>query len=623
MENPLSIRRAATAAAAMALACGTAWGLPPGVRAVNHAAAPGGNGQSWSAAYQDLQDALAEAKVNPQVEQIWVAVGTYGPANSSTPAPVQAATFDMQSGLALYGGFVGSETQLEQRDWEANVTILSGEIGRQMRSWHVVTAEDTDLSAVLDGFTVTGGSATELSPHGARGGGILILVGTMTARNCIIRNNWALHEILYLSGGGGGVSGQGTFENCRFESNYAGGVGGGVHGGGTFADCAFVANSSTAGGGAFAGSAAFINCLFQDNHASSIGVGGGAILGSSTFTDCEFLQNRATFNAGAINGGGTFTRCTFVGNAADSGGFESGTFNFIDCHLERNRGHHSGFSHATINAINTTFVQNDVFCDSNVDAVNCTFVNNGDGFGYLFNTGTNTSVRLVNCLLRDNRGIGVVGIGQMNTLEIVNSTLIRNSRQGLVSGPAVSVHHSNATAAIHNSILWDNGGTSQNDQIHIAAGSVDIQNSVIQGWDGTFGGTDNHGFDPVFADTDGRLSPGSPAIDAGNNALLPAGITTDLDGNPRFVEDPGTPNNGVGPAPIVDIGAYEFQGQSCYANCDRSTTPPILNIDDFICFVERFAQGHPLANCDGSTTEPILTVEDFMCFAAAFAAGCP
>jgi len=61
----------------------------------------------------------------------------------------------------------------------------------------------------------------------------------------------------------------------------------------------------------------------------------------------------------------------------------------------------------------------------------------------------------------------------------------------------------------------------------------------------------------------------------------------------------------------------------CYANCDDSTTPPILNVADFVCFQIAFAAGDPLANCDGSTIAPILNVADFICFQSAFAAGCP
>jgi hypothetical protein len=60
----------------------------------------------------------------------------------------------------------------------------------------------------------------------------------------------------------------------------------------------------------------------------------------------------------------------------------------------------------------------------------------------------------------------------------------------------------------------------------------------------------------------------------------------------------------------------------CYANCDESTTPPYLNVADFSCFLQRFADGDGYANCDKSTTAPILNVADFSCFLAKFAQGC-
>jgi serralysin len=72
--------------------------------------------------------------------------------------------------------------------------------------------------------------------------------------------------------------------------------------------------------------------------------------------------------------------------------------------------------------------------------------------------------------------------------------------------------------------------------------------------------------------------------------------------------------------------------QTCYANCDGSTQPPILNVDDFTCFINSFAAAQTLpvasqitayANCDGSTTVPILNVDDFTCFINRFAQGCP
>ena len=55
-----------------------------------------------------------------------------------------------------------------------------------------------------------------------------------------------------------------------------------------------------------------------------------------------------------------------------------------------------------------------------------------------------------------------------------------------------------------------------------------------------------------------HLSAGSPCIDAGDNTAVPTGIVTDLDGNARFRDDPSVPDTGVGPAPVVDMGAYEF-----------------------------------------------------------------
>jgi hypothetical protein len=81
------------------------------------------------------------------------------------------------------------------------------------------------------------------------------------------------------------------------------------------------------------------------------------------------------------------------------------------------------------------------------------------------------------------------------------------------------------------------------------------------------------------------------------------------------------------------VDNLEIQGGgACYANCDGSTTPPILNVEDFTCFINRFAEAQSLpheqqlthyANCDQSTTPPVLNVEDFTCFINKFAQGCP
>jgi hypothetical protein len=62
---------------------------------------------------------------------------------------------------------------------------------------------------------------------------------------------------------------------------------------------------------------------------------------------------------------------------------------------------------------------------------------------------------------------------------------------------------------------------------------------------------------------------------------------------------------------------------ACYANCDGSTTPPVANVADFTCFLQKFAANDPYANCDGSTVPPTINVADFTCFLQKFAAGCP
>jgi probable HAF family extracellular repeat protein len=110
------------------------------------------------------------------------------------------------------------------------------------------------------------------------------------------------------------------------------------------------------------------------------------------------------------------------------------------------------------------------------------------------------------------------------------------------------------------------------------------------------------------------------------NEYLPAlGVNLDgwvlmegagISGDARAMVGQGT-HDGVYRPYVVYLGSVP-----CYANCDQSTTPPLLNVADFGCFLNRFAAGDPYANCDSSTTAPVLNVADFSCFLNAFAAGC-
>ena len=78
----------------------------------------------------------------------------------------------------------------------------------------------------------------------------------------------------------------------------------------------------------------------------------------------------------------------------------------------------------------------------------------------------------------------------------------------------------------------------------------------------------------------------------------------------------------IGWVNLDDATAGKFVARVCYANCDGSTTAPVLNVNDFICFQQKFAAGDPVANCDRSTAAPVLNVNDFICFQQKFAAGC-
>jgi hypothetical protein len=62
----------------------------------------------------------------------------------------------------------------------------------------------------------------------------------------------------------------------------------------------------------------------------------------------------------------------------------------------------------------------------------------------------------------------------------------------------------------------------------------------------------------------------------------------------------------------------------CYADCDTSTGPGVLDIFDFLCFQNRFDAGEPYAcDCDTSSGPGVCDIFDFLCFQNAFAAGCP
>ena len=79
----------------------------------------------------------------------------------------------------------------------------------------------------------------------------------------------------------------------------------------------------------------------------------------------------------------------------------------------------------------------------------------------------------------------------------------------------------------------------------------------------------------------------------------------------------------VGATPSPYLAQFNHCPFPCYANCDGSTVAPVLNIGDFVCFLNRFSAQDPWANCDRSTAAPTLNVGDFICYMSSYAAGCP
>jgi predicted outer membrane repeat protein len=164
-------------------------------------------GTSWASAFTQLSCALPAA--TPGAE-IWVAQGTYTP----TIGEGRLATFPLAAGVAVYGGFVGDETTLEQRNWETNVTVLSGDLagddsapfgGNAENSYHVVTGTGVDQTAVLDGFHIRAGNANGPFPSHDIGGGLINGDGVGQGGSPTLRNL----TVAYNQGdAGGGIGNQ-------------------------------------------------------------------------------------------------------------------------------------------------------------------------------------------------------------------------------------------------------------------------------------------------------------------------------------------------------------------------------------------------------------------------------
>ncbi len=301
---------------------------------VDDDAPTGGDGSSWGSAFVDLQDALAVAGTGDVVR---VAQGTYAPAPAGGERGVH---FVMIDGVALLGGYAGlGASDPDARDVLAFVTTLTGDLdgndgsdfeGNGENSYHVVVASGTDSSAVLDGFTVTGGNADAEDGPNCRGAGVYNLGGSPTIRNCILTANHTDDQ----GDGGGMFNGEGAAPSvldCAFIGNHSG-WGAGMHNlngsapivAGTF----FIGNEAVANGGGMLNYNQSSPTISRSFFWGNVGRAGGGIANgaasSPTIDNSVIVQCFADTRGGAISNylgsNPSVTNCTIVSNFAGSVG---------------------------------------------------------------------------------------------------------------------------------------------------------------------------------------------------------------------------------------------------------------------------------------------------------------
>ena len=459
----------------------------PGIIYVNWDATGANDGSSWDDAFIDLQDALASAVAG---DEIWVEAGVYKPTSDTTD---RTATFQLVEDVALYGGFIGTETLLEDRDPELNVTILSGDIdnddnqtpiitdistvtGNTTNSYHVVTGAN---DATLDGFTITAGSASSVNAPNDCGGGMYNFESSSILNDISFIGNSA--DVIYGGGNGGGMcndSSNPTLTQVTFSSNYAQDYGGGMlntssdpiltdvnfdmnssgHYGGaiyntlsspTLTDVSVSNNSAEAGGGIFnsVSSPIITNVTFYNNSANN----GGGMFNDSSSPLLKFI----TFdNNHAVNVGGgiyntvssaTLSNITFINNSASTGGgmWEdvSRITTLTDVVFSENIAVNMGGGLAYSSSKERFFINNVIFSDNNSD---------GKGGGIYAEGGgaTITNVTLTGNSAYDGGAVYLMYGDSIFTNVTINANTAVNNGGGIYDLSSIAV--------IRNTVLWGN-----------------------------------------------------------------------------------------------------------------------------------------------------------------------
>ncbi|MEA5537307.1 cadherin domain-containing protein [Crocosphaera sp. XPORK-15E] len=609
---------------------------PAAIRTIFVRANAGGtnNGTSWVDAFTDLQGALAAAKSG---DTIWVAGGTYKPTTGTdrTATFTLKNHVEIYGGFAgsetsLSQRNVATNATILSGDI-GTVNTASDNV------YHVVTGSNTSNTTILDGFTISGGNANGAGTNQNVGGGIFISDGSPILKNLIFENNNATNGggLYNVSGAnplltnitfrnntatnGGAIfntSSNSTLTDVTFTNNTVTSDGGAIYNASstsTLTNATFTSNTASSGGAILNTSSNITlnNATFSSNISSSPNIGGGAIYssgGSSTLNNATFSSNTATSDGGSIyNTGSNFTLkdVAFNNNTASSDGgaifSTGGTFNLTDADFVQNRATAGLGGAVFLQTTGATITQADFLQNrsanggaiynnsNNVSVTNANFTLNiadaaGSVGGAIYNQNSN-NLQVINAAFSRNNAASAGGaIYQSSdanafitsTTNITNSSFSGNSAG---SGSVVfSIGQNNVNnnldrfynTTIRNSIIWGNGGTAISDSTF---STTTATNSIIQG--GQLGGTN---VDPLFVDAindDLRLQSTSPAINAGNNASLPAD-TRDLDGDSNITEaipfdiarNPRV--NGTN----VDLGAFEFVQNSAPVLNDTTLTVP-------------------------------------------------
>jgi predicted outer membrane repeat protein len=271
-------------------------------------------------------------------------MGVHKPTTTTNPA----IFFTLKNGVAIYGGFAGIETTLNQRDWQTNITVLSGDIDNNditdvngvvtrttniqgNNSYHVVFSSDLTETVILDGFTLTAGKARG-SGSNIDGGGLYNWASSsLILTNIIFSGN----SSTAFSGGMYNVDSSPTLNNVTFRGNLADSGGGMSNWAGsnpTLTNVIFINNVADTGGGGIYNrnsSPTLINVTFINN--SAIIGGGIASLDQSnlSLTNVTFTGNSAIVGGGIYNRGSypNLTIAILWGNTATDIGPQIANFN--------------------------------------------------------------------------------------------------------------------------------------------------------------------------------------------------------------------------------------------------------------------------------------------------------